>query len=114
KTGVPAPRSPLRLDVPEAQVEGEPLILDTTPGGVLFNEALPVDYAFVNTVADKKAISSIVNDLAERYPRAVVAASLDALKDVGYYWATRSGLTIAISDVATPLEKTEILDAYET
>src|SRR5699024_12257627 len=62
----------------------------------------------------KKAISSIVNDLAEHYPNAVVAASLDALKDVGCYWATRSGLTIATSDVATPLEKTEILDAYET
>src|SRR5699024_8634388 len=105
---------PLGLDVPEDHVEGEPLILDTTLGRVLFNEALPVDYAFVNTVADKKAISSIVNDLAERYPKAGVAASLDALDDVGYYWATRSGLTIAISDVATPLEKTEILDAYET
>ncbi|WP_147918573.1 DNA-directed RNA polymerase subunit beta' [Ruania zhangjianzhongii] len=98
---------------PEGFTEGDTALLKTTLGRVLFNEALPVDYPFVNEVADKKAISTIVNDLAERYPKAVVAASLDALKDVGYYWATRSGLTIAISDVATPENKTEILESYE-
>ena len=105
---------PAGWDQPEGYTEGDTVLLETTLGRALFNEALPVDYPFVNEVADKKAISTIVNDLAERYPKAVVAASLDALKDVGYYWATRSGLTIAISDVATPANKTEILESYET
>jgi DNA-directed RNA polymerase subunit beta' len=46
---------------------------------------------------DKKRLSLIVNDLAERYTKAQVAASLDALKETGFYWATRSGATVAIS-----------------
>ncbi len=89
------------------------LILETTLGRVLFNEALPVNYAFVEEVVDKKRLSSIVNDLAERYTKVQVAASLDALKDAGFYWATRSGATVAISDVVTPPRKKEILEEYE-
>ncbi len=84
---------------------GEPAMVKTTLGRALFNELLPVDYPYVNTAVDKKRLSGIVNDLAERYPKVEVAASLDALKDAGYRWATRSGVTIAISDVADPAEQ---------
>lgn len=89
------------------------LTLETTLGRVLFNETLPEDYPFLNTAIDKKALSTVVNDLAERYPKAQVAASLDALKEAGFYWATRSGCTVAISDVQTPGRKLEILSGYE-
>ncbi|SNS58425.1 DNA-directed RNA polymerase subunit beta' [Micrococcales bacterium KH10] len=85
----------------------------TTLGRALFNELLPIDYPYVNAVVDKKRLSAIVNDLAERYPKVAVAASLDALKDAGFKWSTRSGVTIAISDVATPANKAEILDEAE-
>ena len=78
------------------------LLVETTLGRALFNETLPVDYPFVNDVVDKKRLSTIVNDLAERYPKVQVAASLDALKEAGFHWATRSGVTVAISDVVTP------------
>ncbi|NHN55200.1 DNA-directed RNA polymerase subunit beta' [Calidifontibacter sp. DB0510] len=87
--------------------------LDTSLGRVLFNEALPEDYPYLNEVVDKKALSGVVNDLAERYPKVQVAASLDALKEAGFYWATRSGCTVAISDVQTPDRKIEILGKYE-
>ena len=54
--------------------------------------------------------AAIINDLAERYPMIVVAQTLDRLKDAGFYWATRSGVTVAIGDVIIPPEKQEILD----
>ena len=91
-----------------------PFILDTTLGRALFNEALPVDYPFVNAEVDKKVLGGIVNDLAERYPKVQVAATLDALKEAGFRWATRSGVTISIEDVVTPPKKAEILDEAET
>jgi len=90
-----------------------PLIVDTTLGRVLFNEALPEDYRFVNYEIRKPQLSEIVNDLAERYPKVQVAATLDALKAAGFYWATRAGVTISISDVVTPPNKQDILDRYE-
>ncbi len=98
---------------PEGWTPGEPVVLETTLGRALFNEALPPDFAYVNTEVDKKVLSSIVNDLAERYPKVQVAASLDALKEAGFHWATRSGTTVSISDVVTPPDKQEILDRYE-
>src|SRR5690606_13384746 len=104
---------PLGFEVPEGWVEGETLTIETTLGRALFNELLPVDYPFVNEVVDKRRLSAIVNDLAERYPKVEVAASLDALKEAGFHWASRSGVTIAISDVETPAEKARILETYE-
>ena len=57
--------------------------------------------------------ATIINDLAERYPMIVVAQTVDKLKDAGFYWATRSGVTVSMSDVLVPPEKAEIIDGYE-
>jgi len=86
---------------------------ETTLGRALFNAALPADYPYVNYEVGKKQLGSIVNDLAERYSKVDVANALDNLKDIGYYWATRSGVTISIEDVITPARKPEILATYE-
>ncbi|HEX5088468.1 MAG TPA: DNA-directed RNA polymerase subunit beta', partial [Nocardioides sp.] len=93
--------------------EGQPLTLETTLGRSLFNDTLPADYPYVNYEVGKKALGAIVNDLAERYTKLEVAASLDALKDAGFYWATRSGVTVSIEDVVTPDSKAEILAGFE-
>ncbi len=105
---------PLDLDLGADWEEGRELTLDTTLGRALFNETLPADYPFVNYEVGKKALGAIVNDLAERYTKVEVAASLDALKEAGFHWATRSGVTVSIDDVTTPANKAEILGEYET
>ncbi|MGW0231145.1 DNA-directed RNA polymerase subunit beta' [Actinopolymorpha singaporensis] len=106
---VPPPGAAL----PEGWEPGQPIILDTTLGLALFNEVLPADYPYVDYEVGKKQLGVIVNDLAERYPKVDVAACLDGLKDVGFRWATRSGVTISIGDVITPARKPEILAGYE-
>ena len=80
---------------------------------MLFNDLLPADYPFVNEQMPKKRQATIINDLAERYPMIVVAQTVDKLKDAGFYWATRSGVTLSISDVVVPDNKGDILDGYE-
>ncbi len=92
---------------------GSGIRLTTTLGRTLFNETLPVDYPFVDKEISKRELGSIVNDLAERYPKVQVAATLDALKETGFRWATRSGVTISIEDVVTPPGKAAILERYE-
>src|SRR5690606_16787428 len=104
---------PVGWNPPEGWSQGDPILLETTLGRALFNEALPEDYAFVNYEVGKKQLGVIVNDLAERYPKVDVANCLDNLKDVGFSWATRSGVTIAMEDVFSPPRKAEILAAYE-
>jgi len=92
---------------------GQQFRLTTTLGRCLFNETLPDDYPFVNYEVGKKQLSVIVNELAEKYPKVEVAAALDKLKDAGFHWATRAGVTIAIEDVVAPPNKAAILDTYE-
>ena len=97
----------------EGWVPGEPFMLKTTLGRALFNEALPADYPFVNKQVDKKVLGQTVNQLAELYAKVDVANTLDHLKALGFHWATRSGVTISISDVVTPPRKAELLGVSE-
>jgi DNA-directed RNA polymerase subunit beta' len=99
--------------LPEGYAEGDDVRFETTLGRAIFNEALPANYPYVNFEVGKKQLAAIVNDLAERYTKVEVAASLDALKDNGFHWATRSGVTVSIDDVTTPANKAEILGGFE-
>ncbi len=89
--------------------------LETTPGRLIFNTALPEGFRFVNTLIGKRytTIGSIVEEIANNYPKLEVAQALDKIKELGFRYAAQSGLTISIDDVRTPSEKAEILDRYE-
>ena len=89
--------------------------LETTPGRLIFNSALPEGFPYVNDVIGKSntSIGSIVETLAFNYPKVVVAESLDRIKSNGFRYGAQSGLTISIDDVKTPPEKRSILDRFE-
>ncbi|WP_403022855.1 DNA-directed RNA polymerase subunit beta' [Salinibacterium sp. GXW1014] len=105
--------SKVRIRLVGDKFENGAELKETTLGRALFNEALPEDYPWVEALADKGQLSAIVNDLAERYPKVEVAATLDRIKDAGFYWATRSGVTVALSDILTPPTKRAIIEGYE-
>ena len=98
---------------PEGWTFGNPLIMETTLGRALFNETLPNNYPFANFEVDKKRLGNLVTDLTEKYPKIQVAQTLDELKDIGFYWATRSGVTISIDDVVPPPEKEALMKKSE-
>ncbi|NLV54586.1 MAG: DNA-directed RNA polymerase subunit beta', partial [Acidimicrobiales bacterium] len=110
------------------RADGE-LVVDepTTPGRLIFNHALPdpdealldadgepiAVLSYINRRVDKKVMGSIVDALAHGYPKAVVARSLDAVKNLCYRYAAKSGITISVDDVKTPESKAAILEAHE-
>ncbi|HEY5105066.1 MAG TPA: DNA-directed RNA polymerase subunit beta', partial [Acidimicrobiales bacterium] len=104
-----------RLEAAGIEVTGAGRSLITTPGRVLFNEALPFGFRYVNEVIGKNAvpIGTIVEEISASYSRQEVAESLDAIKSLGFRFATRSGLTISIDDIVTTPEKAAILNKYE-
>jgi DNA-directed RNA polymerase subunit beta' len=89
--------------------------IETTAGRIIFNTALPADFPFVNDIVGKRnrSIGSIVEVLADRYPRVAVADSLDKIKNLCFRFASQSGLTISINDVKTPLSKSDIIARFE-
>ena len=90
-------------------------VVVTTPGRLLFNEALPEGFRYVNGLVGRRAtpIGTIVEEISSQWGKQDVAAVLDAIKALGFRYASQSGLTISIDDVVTPPEKQEILDRYE-
>ena len=75
------------------------VLVQTTLGRLMFNEAFPPDFPFHDAPVRKRDLTELASKLVELYPRAIVAESLDKLKELGFEYATRSALTISISDV---------------
>ncbi len=92
-------------EVVERPVESGTRIIETTLGRVLFNEILPEGFGFVNETLDKKRIGAVIADCYKRFGQQVTVSLLDRLKDCGFRWATRAGISIAIADLTSPKEK---------
>ncbi len=87
--------------------------IHTTVGRIIFNEMLPEELGFYNEVMDRKGLKNVVAHCHQRLGNERTADAVDAIKRVGFHYATRSGLTIAINDLASPDEKPKILEEAE-
>ena len=83
----------------------------TTAGRVLFNrQCLPQDYPFMNYKMAKGDIKRLVNDCCDRYSTSELEVILDSIKETGFHYATRSGLTVSVWDAEVPEEKPQIIE----
>jgi DNA-directed RNA polymerase subunit beta' len=93
----------VRLASPERR------LLQTTVGRVLFNRVLPPELHFANRVLDKGSLQKLVGEVYQLLREDGTPAVVDAIKDIGFEYATRSGTTIAVSDITVPPQKAEII-----
>jgi DNA-directed RNA polymerase subunit beta' len=88
----------------------ETRFIDTTVGRVILNLELEPEIQFVNEVMDKGTIKDLIAEMLEvTGDDARTTAVADRVKDIGFKFATRSGTTIAISDITIPGEKAGIV-----
>ncbi len=83
----------------------------TTVGRCIFNRILPDEMRWVNQTLDKKGINKLVGQIYTRYGPEVTVEVVDAIKDLGFKYATYSGATIAVSDLTLPEERAAILES---
>ena len=88
-------------------------LIDTTVGRVLFNEIFPEEMRFVNDIQDKKKLKELVARAYQVVGPEGTAEVVDRIKDIGFKYATRSGLTIAIDDITVPENKDQIVKGVE-
>lgn len=105
---------------PDGWEQGQTWLAETTLGRVMFNELLPWNYPYLEGVMVRKGggsgnilLGDVITDLSAKYPMITVAQTMDKMKDAGFYWSTRSGVTISMSDVLVLPNKEEILERYE-
>ncbi|MDI6716018.1 MAG: DNA-directed RNA polymerase subunit beta' [Actinomycetota bacterium] len=92
---------------------GERSKLETTVGRIIFNMAMPDDVEFINYEVGKKELARIVERFTMERPLSETVKILDRIKALGFHYATRAGVTIAIEDVQIPANKWEILSEPE-
>jgi DNA-directed RNA polymerase subunit beta' len=81
----------------------------TTVGRVLFNHVLPVELGYINVGITKKEIAGLVDRCYRELGSFKTAAFLDAVKKLGYTYATKAGLSISVQDFHIPLQKLDIV-----
>ncbi|MFZ1514008.1 MAG: DNA-directed RNA polymerase subunit beta' [Saprospiraceae bacterium] len=84
-------------------------IVKTTVGRVIFNEAVPQSVPYVNELMTKKHLKQYIGEIIQRTNFAVTAKFLDDIKDMGFYWAFKAGLSFNLGDLITPSIKAKTL-----
>ncbi|MHA6281219.1 DNA-directed RNA polymerase subunit beta' [Salinimicrobium sp. CAU 1759] len=85
-------------------------IIETTVGRVLFNQAVPEKAGFVNEVLTKKSLRDIIGNILKVTSVPETAEFLDAIKEMGYGFAFRGGLSFSLGDIIIPEEKQSMID----
>ena len=84
--------------------------IETTTGRVLFNKAAPKSIPFINEELSKKNLKPIISDIITRTDFAQTAAFLDEIKNMGFMWSFRGGLSFNLGDLITPTLKAQTLE----
>ena len=92
------------------KVEMHNEIFETTVGRIIFNQVLPEKLQFINQTIDKKNLSNIIAQAIDEYDQETVSKMVDRIKELGFKYATLSGITIATSDMIIPEEKHAIVE----
>ncbi len=99
-------RAPIKV-----MMDGE--AVDTTVGRIIFNDTLPEGVDFYNDEIEKGKLKEIVGEVYAILGNEGTAEVLDQIKNLGFKYATKAGITIAISDVAVPEQKGQIVKDAE-
>jgi DNA-directed RNA polymerase subunit beta' len=88
-------------------------LIETTVGRIFFNEALSEEIPFVNEVLDSKALKAVVQQCYKTLGMDRTSEIVDQIKNIGFHYATKSGVTISVSEIKVPQEKAGIISGAE-
>ncbi len=86
-------------------------LLETTVGRILFNENLPKELPFINGLIKKGGLKDLFTFVFQRYGRETLVKLADTVKETGFFYATRAGISFGLEDMQVPEQKTDLVDA---
>ena len=103
--------APVKVIVNDLDEEGNivKMMRETSVGRVIFNEIVPDEVGFINTIISKKSLRDIISDVIKRVGVARAADFLDGIKNLGYYMAFKGGLSFNLGDIIIPKEKEDLV-----
>ncbi|MBV8515867.1 MAG: DNA-directed RNA polymerase subunit beta', partial [Acidobacteria bacterium] len=98
-------------DVVHAEIiELDRKLVETTVGRVIFNMHVPEEIPFINGLLKKKGLQELVNYCFINYGNDLTVRMLDSLKDLGFLYATKAGVSIGVDDMVIPARKQDIVE----
>ena len=85
-------------------------LIETTVGRAIFNEYLPENMPYVNEVLTKKALRNVIGKVVNTTSVPETAEFLDNIKNLGYNYAFKGGLSFSLGDIIIPDEKQQLID----
>ena len=103
--------APIKVIVKDLNDKGELVdtMVETTVGRLIFNENVPPEVGYVNTLITKKSLRDIIGNVIKVCGVARTAQFLDDIKNLGYYMAFRGCLSFNLENVIIPKEKEELV-----
>jgi DNA-directed RNA polymerase subunit beta' len=100
----------VRVDVLNEEEEKlEQKLVKTTVGRVIFNQVVPEAVGYINDLLTKKQIRKVIARVLARTDQVVTTQFLDDVKNLGFYWSFKGGLSFNLGDLITPTRKEETL-----
>ncbi len=100
----------VRVEVEDEEGNRVKQRVETTVGRVIFNQAVPAEVPFVNKLLTKKNLKSVISEIISRTDFAVTAVFLDDIKELGFLWSFKGGLSFNLGDLITPTVKAKTLE----
>ena len=85
-------------------------LIETTVGRVLFNQVVPENAGFINEVLTKKSLRDIIGKILKVTSVPETAQFLDEIKEMGYSFAFKGGLSFSLGDIIIPSDKEKLID----
>jgi len=102
-----------RVQVMKRDEQLEWKIVETTVGRVIFNEVVPKEAGYINVMLTKKAIGKVIGEIIKSTDVPTTARFLDDIKDLGFRWAFKGGLSFNIGDLVEVEEKQDLIDSAQ-
>lgn len=85
-------------------------LIETTIGRVIFNESRPLSVPFINVLLTKKNLKRVISEIIERTDFTETAMFLDEIKEKGFFWSFKGGLSFKLGDLINPTIKEPTLE----
>ena len=106
-------RKKIKVCLTEKSKKSEIKIIETTCGRIIFNNALPQGFPFVNEKLDSGKLNKLISKIILEYSKEETAETLDNIKELGFEKATLSGISLGMDDFPVPKEKKYLMAEKE-
>ncbi|MFC1994985.1 DNA-directed RNA polymerase subunit beta' [Chloroflexota bacterium] len=103
----------LRAEIEVRNQEGNGHWIKTSVGRIIFNEILPPEIGFYNKIIDKSTLKQIATDCCHLLSNEDTGKVLDSIKQLGFRYASKSGITISMNDIEVPPGKAKLIEEAE-